>query len=127
MNGESNRKKVDESWKDSVAKEKATEVPEPQPGQEPGQASRAESEFSYFISSLGMQAMVALGQMEDPHTGTAHVNLQQAKYLVDTLQMINTKTKGNLTPDEATMMKELLYQLQMHFVKAAQTVQEIPE
>lgn len=118
--GSSSRKKVDESWKDSVAKEKAqtgAETAQPDAQTE----SPAESEFSYFLSTLGMQAMVALGQIQDPMTGGANVNLQQAKYLIDTLQMLSDKTKGNLNASEASMLKDLLYQLRMHFVKLAQT------
>ena len=112
------RKKVDESWKDSVAKEKSkhrSPEPEPDPGPAAGEGGREneappEANFEFFISSLGMQAMTALNE--------AHP--EQSRYLIDTIQMLAEKTNGNLTPEESRGLQELLYQLQLQFVKKNQ-------
>ena len=106
------QKKVDESWKDSVAKEKGSSsagAPEP---------AEQESAFSYFLSTLGMQALAALGELEDPATGgPARPNLPQAKYLIDTLQLLEEKSRNNRTPEEESMLQNLLYELRMKFVQ----------
>lgn len=104
------RKKVDESWKDAVEMEKGT-GPEASPEEAlPG------SSFPFFVSTLGMQALAALGEAPDPATGQKHADLPNARYLIDVLRMLAEKTKGNLTPDEDAMMQALLYELQMKFV-----------
>ncbi|MGE3640650.1 MAG: DUF1844 domain-containing protein, partial [Pirellulales bacterium] len=44
---------------------------------------------------------------------------QQAKYLIDTIEVVNDKTKGNTTPQEAQLMEEILHQLRMVYVQIA--------
>lgn len=72
--------------------------------------------FGMFISSLASEAMVGLGQMANPSTGKAQVNLELAKYFIDVLQIIEEKTRGNLTPDEKAGLEALLDQLRLAFV-----------
>ena len=120
-------KKVDESWKDSVHKEKTTSEPKAPPrAQEaaptPAGGEPAESNFSFFISTLGMQVLAALGLIPDPATGLEKTgitpqDLAHAKYLIDIIQMLTEKTKGNLTPEEAAMIEDMLYELRVKFVE----------
>ena len=122
------KKKVDESWKESIQKEK-DKVPGPQrpgaekerPAPKPGPArttpASPSSNFPYFVSTLGMQALAALGEIEDPVTGGVRVDLQQAQYLIDILHTLAEKTKGNLTPEEEAMLDNLLYELRTKFVE----------
>lgn len=124
-------KKVDESWKESVSKEKsATEPNAPRQAQEPSQRPTAgevtESNFSFFISTLGMQALAALGLLPDPATGLEKTavtpkDLAHAKYLIDIVQMLAEKTKGNLTPEEASMIEDMLYELRLKFVEKTES------
>lgn len=110
------RKKVDESWKNSIQKEKEKlATPETE-----SNAAFSEPDFSLFLSTLGMQALMALGESPDPSTGQKRTDLVQAQYLIDVIQMLSEKTKGNLSPEEAQMLKDLLYDLQMKFVKKSQ-------
>ena len=120
-------KKVDESWKESVRKEKSpADTPKAQrettaQKEEPPQ-NPSEVDFSYFISTLGMQALAALGVFPDPATGkprptVTSEDLAQAKYLIDIVQMIAQKTKGNLTAEESASLEELMYQLRVRFVE----------
>ncbi len=105
------KKKVDESWKDNVEKEKiVTESENTGPGTQ-------ESNFSSFASTLGMQAFFSLGEFQDPASPENKIDLAQAKYLIDILQTLSDKTTGNLSEEEALMMKELLYGLKMKFVE----------
>lgn len=126
-------KKVDESWKDSVLKEKTGTEPvkaeerpaklqqQSRPREEAPQPA-SEADFIQFVSSLGMQALAALGALPDPATGRPRntittEDLAQAKYLIDIVQMLADKTKGNLTPEEAAALEEMTYQLRVRFVE----------
>jgi hypothetical protein len=73
--------------------------------------------FSTFIFSLNSSALVQLGMMEDPITGEKSKNLPLAKQTIDIISMLEEKTKGNLDADEAAMLKNILYDLRIHYVK----------
>jgi hypothetical protein len=68
-------------------------------------------DFSFFITTLSLQASVALGLIANPVTNKTEVDLVQAKFLVDTLGMLAEKTKGNLNADESKLLENLLYEL----------------
>ena len=108
------KKKVDESWKESVAKENSKNAPgaaAPSAEATPAETHAApEATFEFFISSLGMQAVQALNDGK----------LDQARYLIDIIQMLAEKTKSGLTLEESQGLQELLYQLQLQFVKKSQ-------
>ncbi len=74
--------------------------------------------FSFFLTSLAMQASCALGTPH-PVTGKSEVNLKQAKILIDTIEMIKEKTQGNLNSDEDTLVDRCL--LELHEVYRHQT------
>ena len=108
------RKKVDESWKDAVKKE----ADPPAPG--PDESDTPEASFPFFVSSIGMQALIALGEIANPVTGQKGLELSQAERLIDVLLMLAKKTNGNLSPDEKKVLEGLLYELQMKFVEKKQ-------
>ena len=103
------KKHVDESWKDTVRKEKGTI--ETKSGEPPIEVS-----FALFITGLMMEAVMALGDLENPVTHKKEPNLQHAKILIDTLEMLKEKTKNNLSKDEDEAMGSILYDLRMRFV-----------
>jgi hypothetical protein len=74
--------------------------------------------FATFIFSLNSSALVQLGMMDDPMTGEKSENLPLAKQTIDILSMLEEKTRGNLDTDEAAMLKNILYDLRIHYVKA---------
>jgi len=106
-------KKVDESWKENVENEKDG------PAESAGAAKRfpTDIDFSFFVSGLGMQALFALGELPDPVSGERKTDLEAAHYLIDVVQMLSEKTKGNLSDDERHMMDDLLYELRVKFVQ----------
>ncbi len=116
-------KKVDESWKDTVDKEKHVAAPRnTAPQEEPPRNEAPDTSFPFFISTLGMQALAALGAIPDPATGKEKkelttADLGHAKYLIDIIQMISEKTKGNLSKEETAMLEGLLYELRLKFVE----------
>jgi len=76
-----------------------------------------EASFSLFASSLVTQALISLGEVENPFLKTKEQNLDQAKFTIDTLQIIKDKTSGNLTEDETKLLETALYDLRMGYVE----------
>lgn len=74
-------------------------------------------DFSTFIISLNSSALVQLGILEEPGTGQKSKDLSMAKQTIDVLAMLEEKTKGNLDHDEQSILKSLLYDLRMLYVK----------
>jgi len=76
-----------------------------------------EVNFATFIISLNASALVNLGVIADPATGKEVKNLAVGKQTIDILSMMEEKTRGNLTPEEENMLKNILYDLRIIFVK----------
>ena len=76
-----------------------------------------EASFSLFASSLVTQALISLGEVENPFSKTKEQNLDQAKFTIDTLQIIKDNTSGNLTDDEAKLLETALYDLRMGYIE----------
>jgi hypothetical protein len=70
--------------------------------------STALSGFQLFVTKLGFQGMIALGLVENPLTGRAAVNLDNARRTLADLEMLREKTAGNLSLDEYTKLSEVL-------------------
>ena len=85
----------------------------PQPDQLPPPS------FSFLIATHAAQISTLLGQQPNPLTGKTEVRLDMAKHFIDTLGMLEEKTKGNLTADEATLLTAVLHQSRVGYVAAA--------
>lgn len=72
--------------------------------------------FETFMLSLGTAALVALGEIENPVTRKKEKDLQAAKQHIDILEMLQIKTKGNLSPQEQSLLNEIVYTSRMKFV-----------
>lgn len=72
--------------------------------------------LAFLITTLGTQAMVALGEVPNPITGKMERLPNQAKHFIDTLAMLEEKTSGNRTPEESALLSSLLHQLRMAYV-----------
>ena len=70
-----------------------------------------------FVLSLNASALVNLGLVEDPASNTKVKNLPLAKQTIDILGMLQEKTRGNLSADEENLIKHVLYELRMFYVK----------
>jgi hypothetical protein len=75
--------------------------------------------FSSFVISLGSSSLMLMGEQLDPSQASIPVNLPQAKEIIDLLSVLEDKTKGNLTPDEQTVLRDMLYALRMKYVTLA--------
>jgi len=96
--------------------EEATEEQTP-----PGEAGEGEQlpevNFATFIFSLSSSALLHFGEIPDPASGEKTKNLPMAKHTIDLLAMLEEKTRGNLTPDEEQLFKNILYDLRMRYIK----------
>jgi hypothetical protein len=75
--------------------------------------------FIEFVLMQARNAAFMLGQIPNPQTGKAEVNLEMAQLLIDQLVMIQEKTKGNLNSDESKILGSTISSLQISYVEAA--------
>ena len=80
--------------------------------------------FIEFVMMQAQNAALFLGQIPNPQTGKGEVNLELAKMFIDQLGMIQEKTRGNLTNEEAAVLKNTLANLQMAFVEVSREMRE---
>jgi hypothetical protein len=125
---------VDDTWKaqaqaekERLAKEAETAKPAtpPQAGKAGAEADRRERElppadFATLVSTLVTQIFLALGGYEDPKTKRRYVDLALARHHIDMLTVLEEKTRGNLTPQEKTLLDKALYETRMQYVQLAQ-------
>lgn len=77
-------------------------------------------EFRLFVTRLSFQAMLALGLLENPLTGTKQKNPDGARMVIDDLLMLREKTLGNLEPDEAAHLDKVIRDLEHAFLAIEQ-------
>lgn len=107
---ENSQKKVDETWKEKA------KTPEPQAQSQKENTEFPKADFNFFLSSLAMQAWIGLGAIPNPATQKTEESLGQAKFIIDILDILKEKTKGNLNKEEAQLLEHILYELHMSFV-----------
>jgi hypothetical protein len=77
--------------------------------------------FVEFVMMQAQNAALFLGQIPNPQTGQGEVNLELAKMFIDQLAMIQEKTRGNLSNEETTVLRNAISNLQMAFVEVSQS------
>src|SRR6266536_2635236 len=83
------------------------------------QSGELSQRFIEFVMMHAQNAALFLGQIPNPKTGEGEVNLELAKMFIDQLAMIQEKTRGNLTSEESTVLRNALSNLQMAYVEVA--------
>ncbi|MEY3394174.1 MAG: hypothetical protein RL346_410 [Verrucomicrobiota bacterium] len=73
--------------------------------------AEADPRFNEFILLQAQNAGLFLAQLPNPATGEKSVNLRAAKSVIDSLEMLKTKTSGNLTEHEAKLLDTALKNL----------------
>ncbi len=108
------------SSKQSEEEAKAADASQPKdqapPEEKQSPPKDFELNFSTFVLSLTSSAFYHLGDIPDPLTGKKEENLPAVKQTIDILIMLNEKTKNNLDADEAKLMEQLIYELQVKYV-----------
>ena len=84
-------------------------------------------DFESFITDLITTAHLYLQGFRDPETEKVIVNLGLAKRVIDTLEMLEEKTSGNLTAPESNFLANSLYDLRMGYVRAVNSQPDTPE
>ena len=75
-----------------------------------------EADFATFIYSLNTQALLFMGKIPNPISKKYEKDIGTAKYLIDTIDMLSKKTKGNLDENEAKLIENVLYDLRMAYI-----------
>jgi uncharacterized protein DUF1844 len=88
--------------------------PDPHGSAAPDPARSLTGLFVMFASS----ALIALGESPDPVTGQVHTDLAQAGEAIDILTLLREKTEGNRSPEETQLLEQIIYDLQLRFVRA---------
>lgn len=118
---------IDEDWKSQVEREReqlekqahgGQASTEPTPAGGVGRQAQAlpPPSFLMIVSMLATQAMMLLGQIPNPTDNQREVHLDEAKHFIDLLGVLEAKTKGNLSAEEAKVLDDVLYDLRMGFV-----------
>ena len=105
---------VDDDWKaearkvkERLAEETAKREPLPDPT------------FAELVNMIAIQAMVGFGGMAGPGGERIPPNLEIAKHYVDMLQVLEDKTKGNLSDDEKNLLDQVIYEVRMRYIQSA--------
>jgi len=123
----------DESWKDEARKEKEKlqeqKAAESKSSGDTGAAGAAGGEayagglppanFLTLVQSYRVQSLYCLGMLKLPGTEEAQVNLDAAKHNIDMLQVLEDKTKGNLSEEEKQFITQVLHEVRMAYVQMA--------
>ncbi|MFQ3578022.1 MAG: DUF1844 domain-containing protein [Verrucomicrobiia bacterium] len=91
-------------------------MPEIQKSSQSGEMTRR---FAEFLMMHAQNAALFLGQVPHPGTGQPEVNLEVARMFIDQLEMIEEKTRGNLSSEEAGLLSGTLTELRLAFVRAS--------
>ena len=122
---------VDEDWKTKAQAEKEAIEKEAPSTQDTETSGDSDSEtdspkhayppasFTSLISSLATQAAISLQGMQAEGADPIPPDLALAKHLIDTLEVLETKTKGNLDEQESAVLSQVLRELRMIFVEVA--------
>jgi hypothetical protein len=114
--GESSEDKPQEESKKAAAEEKQQVQDEPQQAQV-DEHDYPLVNFTNFVLSLSTSALFHFGDFPETEGGAPQKNLPAAKQTIDILDMLNEKTKGNLDKNESDLIKGVLYELKMRYVK----------
>ncbi len=118
---------VDSDWKaqaqaerERLAKQESTRSAKPGEREPEGYPP---AEFRSLVGMLASQALMGLGTMGDEQ-GRLVVDLAGSKFAIDLLEVLQTKSKGNLTPEESKELEDLLRELKGRFMQVARLVTE---
>ena len=78
--------------------------------------------FENLVRMIGSNAAMVLGAYADPRTGEPVIDPEAARELIDMLDALHVKTKGNLAPDEDSMLLDLLGKLKMTYLEISKAM-----
>jgi hypothetical protein len=119
--GEIRKEVVEEQEREArreAVKEKAVQAAaEKSAAPAPSDAPKRLPAFENLVRMIGSNAAMVLGAYADPRTGEPVIDPEAARELIDMLDALHTKTKGNLAPEEDSMILDLLGKLKMTYLE----------
>ncbi len=91
------------------------------PAHLPGREEEQTALFAQLVMQQANMAMLTLGKTPHPETGKYEKNIEAATFFIDLLEMLEAKTSGNLTKEEAALLKQTLMSLRLAFVEAVES------
>ena len=82
--------------------------------------------FAQLILQQTNMAMMLLGKIAHPESGQVYKDVEAARLFIDQLEMLETKTRGNLTKEESGLLKQSLMNLHLAFVEAVESAPSSP-
>jgi hypothetical protein len=86
-------------------------------GDGPAPGGMPPATFEFLVHTLFTQALMAFGRIPNPITNKAIKNVATARHFIDTLDMLEVKTRGNLSSDEQRLLEEVQHQLRTMFLQ----------
>lgn len=80
--------------------------------------NQSKFDFSNFVLSLNTSALIHMGDIPDPQSRERIYDIQSAKQTIDILELLRTKTSGNLDSEEEKLLEDVIYNLRMKYVKS---------
>jgi hypothetical protein len=114
MTDEAKKLIVDDDWKEEARREKEKLAEQEASAT---QEKLPEASLMDVINVLAIQAMVGLGMMAGPQGERIPPHLEVARHFIDLLQVLQARTRGNLTPDEQRALDGVTYDLRMRYVE----------
>jgi hypothetical protein len=123
--GEVRKEALEEKEREAKREERlhpVAEVPKPITPPPPIDIPKRSLPFENLVRMLGSNAAMVLGAYADPRTGQPVIDPEAAHELIDMLDSLHEKTKGNLAPEEDTLLLDLLGKLKMTYLEVNQAV-----
>lgn len=113
-----------EAVKEAVAAKEAPVAPpaDPPPAVQPAETPKRSPAFESLIRMIGSNAAMVLGAYTDPRTGQPMIDPDAARELIDMLDALREKTKGNLAPEEDSDLLDLLGKLKLTYLEINQAL-----
>lgn len=116
---------IDSDWKKEAQAEKqklaeqakASQSAQPAAGGAGPAGQIPAASFDLLVKTMATQALLFMGAVPDPRSGQRIQNLDVARHHIDLLTVIDQKTKGNLTEEEASALSTTLYELRSTYIQ----------
>ncbi len=83
-----------------------------------------QANFLNFLSGLGSQALMQLGEIPNPGSGQRELNLPFAQYSIELLHVLKAKTEGNRDEEEEQYLSTMLADLGTRLAKAQEAAED---
>jgi hypothetical protein len=111
-----------EAKKEAIAPTPAAPAPAGEPKAPSADTPKRSAPFENLIRMLGSNGAMVLGAYTDPRTGQPVIDPEAARELIDMLDAMHEKTKGNLAPEEDSLLLDLLGKLKMTYLEVNQAL-----